>query len=84
MPRKLIRKESKEPRYKVELANRGSDGPLLIAPYVVAVEFQARDDDDAIDTVNNILNGGGIVRPPIGTRFELWRLMDQRGNVILG
>ncbi len=83
MPKKLIRKESQEPRYKAELANRGSDGPLRIAPYVVAVEFQARDDEDAIDTVTSILNGSGIVRPPIGTVFELWRLMDQRGNVIL-
>jgi len=83
MARKLTKKTPDLPRYKAELANRGSTGGLQIQPYVVAVEFQAADDGEAIDTVTAILNGSGIVLPPPTTRFELWRLLDPRGNVIL-
>jgi len=82
MPKRLP--APKAARYKAEFANRGSDGPLDIKPYVFAIEFEAQDDEEATDTVNAILNGVGMVLPPPTTRFELWRLLDRSGKVILG
>jgi hypothetical protein len=74
----------REKRYRAELANRGSESPLNIKPYVFALEFAAPSKEYAIDTVASILDGRGMIIPPVGTRFELWRLIDKTtGKVVL-
>lgn len=68
--------------YRAELTNRGSEG--LVAPYDFMLEFGAYGPEDAVDTVAAILDGRGMVMPPPGTKFELYRLLDKAtGAVIL-
>lgn len=70
--------------YRAELMNYGSDEPVKIESYDFALEFTAPDKEYAIDTVASILDGRGMIVPPVGTKFSLHRLMDKAtGKIIL-
>lgn len=73
--------------YRAELTNPGSGEPRepgFINSYDFVLEFGAYDKDDAIDTVSAILDGHGMIMPPQGTRFQLYRLIDKAsGKVVL-
>lgn len=51
--------------------------------YSFWIDFDAWNDSHAIDTVDAILNGQGMILPPPGMQFELHKLLDEAGKVVL-